>query len=273
MPVRQWSEAQEVLLERTINARSNKDSGPVSMKPWGVPGEEHQLWVVPLKAGQKPPERLVGLSGNYRVQLLLSRPGYPIAAESQHNFIDNTIGDSHIAITKPLEERKPEDCVEVLLQASGRGKMIHFTGLPNDNGYLGKLIVKELFACNFHDADTQAYEALAPFLSAWSLHLDIPVHVETIQVTELQTQLNSLRVRTPNFEMTFAGGVSPMLTDDFCQYASLYREGMNTNSGFYRFLCFSARLKPCPSTTVPISCPNPRVFPQAVKSCPSQNTQ
>ena len=35
MPVRQWSEAQEVLLERTINARSNKDSGPVSMKPLG----------------------------------------------------------------------------------------------------------------------------------------------------------------------------------------------------------------------------------------------
>jgi len=35
----------------------------------------------------------------------------------------------------------------------------------------------------------------------------------------------------------------------------------------------TARLKPCPSTTVPISCPNPRVFPQAVKSCPSQNTQ
>ena len=29
-----------------------------------------------------------------------------------------------------------------------------------------------------------------------------------------------------------------MVTDDFCQYASMYREGMNSNSGFYRFLCF-----------------------------------
>jgi hypothetical protein len=70
------------------------------------------------------------------------------------------------------------------------------------------------------------------------VHLDIPVHVETIQVTNLETLTSSLRVRTPPFEMTFAGGLSPLLTDDFCQYASLYREGMNSNSGFYRFLCF-----------------------------------
>jgi len=62
--------------------------------------------------------------------------------------------------------------------------------------------------------------------------------VETIQITEVQSSINSLRTRTPQFEMTFGGGISPLLSDDFCQYASLYREGMNSYSTFYRFLCF-----------------------------------
>lgn len=211
---------------------------PASTKPWGVPGEEHQLWVVPLKAGEKPPEKLVGTPTKYKVQLLLCRPGYPSAQEREHKFIDGIVGDSHIRIAKPVAERKPDDADRVLLQAVAYGQRINFVGMPNDRGFLGKLVVEELFAANFHEAEAQAYEALAPFLSAWSLHLDIPVHVETIQVTNLQTLTNSLRVRTPQFEMTFAGGLSPILTDDFCQYASLYREGMNSNSNFYRFLCF-----------------------------------
>src|ERR1017187_8478404 len=84
---------------------------PVPQKPWGVPGEEHQLWVVPLKAGQQPPEKLDGTPGKYKVQLLLSRPGYPLTAEREHKFIDDVIGDSHVVITKPLKERKLEDAV------------------------------------------------------------------------------------------------------------------------------------------------------------------
>jgi hypothetical protein len=139
------------------------------------------------------------------------------------------LGDSHIRIAKPLKERGPTDVESVLLQETGHGKQICFTGLPNENGYLGKLIVDALLAQNLGDAETQAYESLAPFLSGWSLHLDIPVHVETIQVTDLRTHTSSLRVRTPHFEMTFASGQSPPLTDDFCQYASLYREGLNSN--------------------------------------------
>lgn len=210
----------------------------VSEKPWGVPSEEHQLWVVPLKAGEQPPKDLVGKPGKYKIQLLLMRPGYPLMTEHEFKFIDDVVGDSHVAITKPLKERRLEDVVQVLLQANGHGQTVKFKGIPNDNGYLGKIIVEELTANSFSHAETLAYEVLAPFLSAWSLHLDIPVHVETIQVTSLETHTSSLRVRTPTFEMTFAGGISPVLTDDFCQYASLYREAMNSNSGFYRFLCF-----------------------------------
>ena len=225
---------------QSVSAPLQKPATTVSDKPWGVPGEEHQLWVFMMKAGQQPPtsEDVTGKPGKYKIQLLLARPGYPFTAEREHKYIDDVVGDSHIVITKPLNERKLEDAVEVLLQATGQGRQVMFTGIPNDKGYLGKLIVEELNANSFHHAEAVAYEALAPFLSAWSLHLDIPVHVETIQVTNLETHTSSLRVRTPPFEMNFAGGMSPLLTDDFCQYASMYREGMNSNSGFYRFLCF-----------------------------------
>jgi len=230
--------ASGTVLAKVKPAPTSGTKPQISQSPWGVPGEEHQLWVVPLKAGEKPPEDLTGTHGNYKVQILLSRPGYPLTPEREFRFIDDTIGDSHIAIAKPVKDRKSDDADRVILQATGQGKQVIFAGLSNERGHLGKLVVETFPAKTFHEAETQVYEALAPFLSAWSLHLDIPVHIETMQVTDLQTHINSLRVRTPPFEMTFAGGISPMLTDDFCQYASLYREGMNSNSGFYRFLCF-----------------------------------
>jgi hypothetical protein len=211
--------------------------------------------VVPLKTGQSPPppEEIAGKPGGYKVQLLLSRPGYPAAAEREFKFIDEIIGDSHVAVTKHVKERKPENADRVWLQATGRGETIDFIGIPNENGYLGKLIVEELLVNNFEDAETKAYQAIAPFLSAWSLHLDIPVYLETIQVTNLQTHTNSLRVRTPHFEMTLAGGLSPTLTDDFSQYASIYREGMNSNSTFYRFLCFYKIIESIPHRSSRIS--------------------
>src|SRR5262249_36915732 len=146
------------------------------------------------------PQELAGSGGRYKVQLLLSRPGYPFTKEREHKFIDEIIGDSHVAITKPLKDRQPTDAVQVLLQASGNGQQIVFKGIPNDNGYLGQLVVEELNASDFVDAESRVYEVVAPFLSAWALHLDIPIHVETIQVTNLETHTSSLRVRTPTFE-------------------------------------------------------------------------
>jgi len=214
---------------------------PVVQAPWGVPGEEHKLWVVPVLKDQPREMRaedVIGKPGIYKVQILLSRPGYPVVAEREHKFIDSVVGDSHIAIAKPTAERKPEDCDHLLLEAFAKGRQVRFIGLPNERGYLGKLIVDRLDASGFQDAECVAYEAVAPFLSAWSVHLDIPVHTETIQITNLETHTHSLRVRTPQFEMTFAGGVTPVLSDEFCHYASMYREGLNSNSSFYRFLCF-----------------------------------
>ena len=219
----------------TTVAKKPSATPPVTHShPWGMPGEEHKVLTAPVFKGADPTKiNLAGSRGRYRVQFLLSRPGYPIAGEREHKFIDNVVGESHIRITKPKAERRPEDVDQLLIEMIG--KKFKFIGSANDEGLLGKFVA-EFEAENAQSAENEAYGALAPALSAWSLNADVPVNIETIQVTDLTTHVNSLRVRTPHFEMNFAG--VPVFTHEFAQYASIYREGLNTNSAFYRYLCF-----------------------------------
>jgi hypothetical protein len=206
------------------------------MKPWGVPGEGHKLWVVPVRKSDVGQPKLKGSPGRYIVHFLLSRPGFPISKEYERNFIDKLVGDSHIRIIKSVKERGSDDPDRMLLKMGG--KNYKFSCFANDEGFLGK-ITTELTAENADDAECEAYGEITPFLSAWSLNLDIPVHIETVQVTEVSTFINCMRTTTPQFEMNWAGGVEmPVLRDEFCQYASVYREGLNSNSVFYRYLCF-----------------------------------
>jgi hypothetical protein len=209
----------------------------VTVTPWGVPGEEHKIIVAPVFKGTAGPTQaeIAGQPGRYRVQFLLARPGYPVTKEREHKFIDDVVGTSHIRIVKPETERGLNDPERILLQLHGKNYQI--TGIANKDGFLGKLVC-ELDADSNQAAETEAYGSLAPFLSAWSMNVDVPIHVETIQVTNLTTHVSFLRAVTPHFEMNLMGGTHPFFLDEFCQYASIYREGLNTNSAFYRFLCF-----------------------------------
>jgi hypothetical protein len=205
--------------------------------PWGIPGEEHKIIVVPVsKEAVRPTEvDIRGQRGKYRVQFLLARPGYPITREREHKFIDDVVGTSHLKIAKPEAERGPNDVDRIALQL--RGKNYQILGIANKDGFLGKLIC-DLDADSIEAAERETYGSLAPFLSAWSMNVDIPIHVETIQVTNLASHVSWLRIIAPHFEMNIGGGEQPFFLDEFCQYASIYREGLNTNSAFYRFLCF-----------------------------------
>jgi hypothetical protein len=62
--------------------------------------------------------------------------------------------------------------------------------------------------------------------------------IETIQVSDPATYTESLRIQRPFREMMPFGGVGPGLGEEFCKFASLYREALNASSPFYRFLCF-----------------------------------
>src|SRR5947207_10703174 len=210
----------------------------MSMRPWGVPGEEHRIVVAPMmKDGPKLDQiNLAGNRGRYRVQFLLARPRDPVAKEREHKFIDGVVGSSHIRFAKPEAERGEHDVDRIVLQLVGKDYQV--IGSADKDGFLGKLTA-ELDADNAQAAEHEVYGSITPFLSAWSMNADVPIHIETMQITDLTTQVSSLRVLTPHFEMNFpASGAPPFFQDEFCQYASIYREGLNTNSAFYRFLCF-----------------------------------
>jgi hypothetical protein len=205
--------------------------------PFGIPGEEQRIIVQPIfKDGPVDftQVNLGGQPGQYRVQFLLSKPGYTVAKEREYKFIDDLVGTSYLKIAKPEAERGPHDIEKIVIQILGKNYRI--VGSPDKDGLLGKLTV-ELAAANASDAEREAYGALAPSLSLWSMNADIPIHIETIQVTDLRTFVSSLRITAPQFEMNFAAGL-PQFREEFCQYASIYREGLNTSSVFYRFLCF-----------------------------------
>lgn len=217
----------------------SKEPG-VSVQAWGVPGEECRIVVQPVfkDTAQNPLKiNLAGQPGQYRVQFLLSRSGQPLQKERNYRFIDDIVGSSHIRIAKPKAERGPHDIEKIVLEPQYHGKSYRIIGETDVDGFLGKFVC-ELQADSAQIAESLAYGALAPFLSAWSMNVDIPINIETVQVTELNSRISSLRITTPHFEMQVGGGTQPFFLDEFCQYASIYREGLNTNSLFYRFLCF-----------------------------------
>lgn len=171
--------------------RAETKKPEVAFSPWGVPGERHKLIVAPVFKGTSgpTPDDMRGRPGKYRVQFPLARPGYPLRKEREHQFIDDVVGTSHIKIAKPKAERGVHDPERMLLQL--HGKNYQFVGIPNDEGFLGKLVC-ELDADSNATAEKDAYEAITPFLSAWSINIDVPIHVETVQVTDLATHHSSL---------------------------------------------------------------------------------
>jgi hypothetical protein len=213
-------------------------SGTVELP--GLPGEEILLFSAPIYRGDDPSKihNLAGGFGRYKVQVLLSKPGFPLWPENEHKLIDGIIGDSHFRITKPKKDRNANDVDSMMLQTIGKHGKIVFRGSSNDEGRLGKFEVDELIAENFKTAENSVFGTLSRFLSAWSTHLDIPLHVHTVQVTELATNIRTMRIRNPHREMMTGGGDIHPFADEYCHYASMYREGLNSNSSFYRFLCF-----------------------------------
>jgi hypothetical protein len=180
-----------------------------------------------------------GMPGKYQVAIVLCRPGRFEVGERVLNFSDLLAGDSHIAITRPaVAPNTMPDAVGIRVRAQTDAGAFMFDGKPNTKGYLGKLISEAFDAQNFNDALKKAYRAVAPLLSNWSAHLDVPVYVAQVDATEVRTGAASMQLLTPPLEVAFAVKGEPKLESEFLYYAGLYREALNSNSPAYRFLCF-----------------------------------
>ena len=169
----------------------------------------------------------------------LARPGVLPKPETEFSFDANIPGDSHLAIAPPTVAPPLDNpgATQIRVYAKTDDGEIVFDGFPNAAGFLGRLVT-ELQADDFRDAEHKAYRALAPTLSTWSAHLDIPVHVWRIHITSLGTRAEQISVINPYIEMPFGFvGAEGVMTAEYRGLISLYREGLESRSPVYQFLC------------------------------------
>lgn len=180
-----------------------------------------------------------GAPGHYRVVFTFSRPGFSIQPENSFSFEGGIEGDSHLAISPPaIQWSGPNPPVTIhVMTLTPMGKHV-FRGLPNKNGFLGKLVLDQIDSTDLKAAYRAAYGAIGSFLSASSVYSDIPLNIFQADVTELRTG-NSALFYVNSYRDAAPGRLpDDALPPDFRLYASLYREALNTSSPRYQLLCF-----------------------------------
>jgi len=213
----------------------------MQMTPMGLPGQHQHAIVVNQFRDASDPRNAggpQGLPGKYTVTFILARPGFNLLPEGQHSFANGLRGDSHLAMSKPaFSPPGNPDADQIMMQGITEDGTFVFTGLPNERGFLGKIISEPFDANNLHDAEAKAHRALASSLSNWSLDLDIPLSVAQTESVEVRTQNTQTSILTPYLEVPLAIRPTANLQAEFRGYASLYREALNSNSSVYQFLC------------------------------------
>jgi hypothetical protein len=207
----------------------------------GMPGEPGDLVAINRFKGTDPRNNapLQGAPGDYQVTFVLCRPGYKLLPETEVSFATGLTGDSHLAITKPaFTPPGNPDADQIKIYGRTEDGVFTFTGYPNKKGFLGKLISDPFKALDRQDAKRKAYRALAPSLSNWSVHLDIPLEVFQVDCTEISTGNSQVSHTNPYWEVPFAITPTAELKANFRGYAGLYREALASSSTVYRFLCF-----------------------------------
>lgn len=207
----------------------------------GFPGQHQQFHAIfRFKEGDPRNDLpVMGAPGDYEVTFVLRRPGFPLLPEKQISFSVGHLGDSHLAIAKPaFAPPGAPDADQILIHASNEDGHFEFVGTPNKKGFLGKLTTRPFRARDRQHAEEIAYRALAPSLSEFSMHLDIPLEIGQIETKDLLTHSSHISLVTPQMEVPFAVNPTSAMLADYRGVASLYREALNSNSPVYQFLCF-----------------------------------
>jgi hypothetical protein len=231
----------------TVAGTAQKEAGvpatalTTEFSPMGLSGQEQRMSFVPVFADPDDPRNVggpQGLPGDYKVTFVLARPGVPLVPEREYKFSNSLGGNSHLAITEPaFSPPGISDAQQIRIYADSQEGHFEFFGFPNKDGFLGKIETRPFHALDITDAQRKAYRALAPSLSNWSLHLDIPLHVFQIDTVELRNSNVQMTLTTPFWEAPFSVVPQARLTQDFLGFAGLYREALNSNSPVYRYLC------------------------------------
>jgi hypothetical protein len=208
-------------------------SANIPLARLGLPGASYQLYARGKKKGEPLEPPLTTLRDNYRVVLTLTRT----VPESQKlNFEPGLIGDSYAHFAKPESERTASDVDEMAIFYGHGNQRIELKGAANQYGRLGKVSVETL-AGSFSDAESIAFGAISPFLSSLAFDLDIPLRVAQMDVTQSSTHNASMTYTCSYTEVVPPGGGFNN-TPYIQSLLSLYREGINSYSPNYQFLCW-----------------------------------
>jgi hypothetical protein len=207
----------------------------------GFPGEGQGIIAVPHYTGTKAHLNASGPNGapgTYAATFVLAKPGTRNSPENQVRFADELKGSSHLAISKPAIVH-PIDPDEIQMSYTTAAGAFLFHGFPNAEGFLGKITSDPFFAINRKDAEQKATSAIQGLLSNLTSQLDIPLNIELIEVTEMATQSKGVSFVAAFPLVSMAVRAAGTFTDPEFEHAvALYREGLNSNTPLYRFLCF-----------------------------------
>lgn len=204
---------------------------------FGLPGEAFIIFQ--KHPGTQPSDPLYdapmnGLPGKYRVTFYLSRPEIQATPQRVIGLSAGRPGDSHLKLSLPgLPTRE----IELWIDLAGGADSFRFRALSNTAGHLAQLQTFPFHAQNRRDAELRATRAVQGLLSEQSARLDIPFHIQFIEVMEHQTFTKSVKAIAlfPD-DGTFEN--VEVFDPEFGESAALYREGLQSNSSVYRFLCF-----------------------------------
>ncbi len=151
-------------------------------------------------------------------------------------------GDSHLWLPEVRGEGGAVRALSIVHTSYEDGNTA-FELVPNRQGRLGK-IRTVLRAESVEDAHKKAYRLLSPFLCDLSYRYDMPIEVLQMNVAELATLTlggvkdDDFREKTFDPEQFLGDGLNYGELTHYEFFTRLYREGVNSSSVDYGFLCF-----------------------------------
>jgi hypothetical protein len=195
----------------------------------------------PLGGGMLEPS---GYEGAYLVTAILTRrgsPNVPGVYATDQNMME---GDSHLWLR---EEKLDDGRVKVysIVHQAQEGHDTVFELVSNEVGRLGQ-IRTVLRGDNAGDAHSKAYRLLNAFLCDLSYRYDMPIEILQMNVAELATltlggvKEDDFKAKSFDPEQFIGSGLN---YGELAHYGyefvtRLYREGVNSYSVYYGFLCF-----------------------------------
>lgn len=228
--------------EADPNAEGENGSGSSSQigpSGYGFPGEtstlfRRHMWTGLYSHLNEVP--ISGLPGDYRVTFFLGRPEFRATPERVIGLSKGRPGDSHLTIlTSELPPGISE--AEIWIDVETASGSFRFRGYTNNNGHLAQLETFPFHAQDRRDAELKATRLVQILLSEQSARLDIPLQIQFVEVTDLTTWNRSVTA-VAFFPDTHTWEPVAAYDQEFAALAGLYREGLQSNSSIYRFLCF-----------------------------------